>query len=278
MLLKHNPDASLSTDEATPLYIACEKNFPAIVVALLNYQPELINQSKHGFTPLLIACINGHLSVVEELLRYGANINQANDNGFTPLYAACRNKSMDIVRVLLAHEADINLTNHWGRTPLQNACINNDHELIKLLVNASHNKELNLKGVDNYLPTIIAYISSQHSNIKLIAEDNFDLSHENDFGQTAFDVALELNHQGILLQLIEIARTTHANPQTIMSPESLEKAVHSGLIKLARKRGRESDLSPENQYRFFSQLPSDQPDLIVTAAIDDSGTKNEPGN
>ncbi|MDM5155210.1 ankyrin repeat domain-containing protein [Bacillus sp. DX1.1] len=136
------------------------------VSELVNKDQSLVDSfSEDGWTPLHLAAYFGHIEIASLLLEKGAtlHVKEKNRNGNTPLQAAVANKKISLVEFLIDRGANINVTQSGGWTSLHEATLLGDEELVKLLI-----------------------------------EKGADISIKRDDGKTAFDIALEKEHQHLL--------------------------------------------------------------------------------
>ncbi|WP_339045357.1 ankyrin repeat domain-containing protein [Candidatus Mesenet endosymbiont of Agriotes lineatus] len=109
------------------------------------------------YTPLLhLAVINNAQEIVKALLENGANVNISYADGHTLLYSAVLNDALEIVKILLEYNIDTHGQNYKGETALMLAIKQNNYDMIKLL----------------------------------LSHDNIDHNICNDYGDTAFELAL----------------------------------------------------------------------------------------
>ena len=118
----------MTTDGATPLYMASQLGHVEVVKALLDHPHTNVNQARTdaGITPLLMASQKGHVGVVKALLAHQQiKVNKAGtgESKATPLFVAHQNGHVDVVKVLLADgRVDPNIRRtyyHKGRVPAE---------------------------------------------------------------------------------------------------------------------------------------------------------------
>nr|XP_054748351.1 ankyrin repeat domain-containing protein 27-like [Lytechinus pictus] len=109
-----------SSQQCTPLHLACQCNHPKIVSKLLHHAAKCNIRDVRGNTPLHYCCLNGHLEPAEALLQYGANVNQTNQRGNTPLHEAARFNFTSLVKLLLdSGQANPHCRNKAQQIPLR---------------------------------------------------------------------------------------------------------------------------------------------------------------
>jgi uncharacterized protein len=138
LLLSHGANINAASDYtgSTPLQIAVENNFPAVVEVLLANKADVNAQDRSGKPPLYLAMQRGDPKIVSLLLDQKADVNLADGTGSTPLFAAVTEKHPEIVKSLLAAGAQINVQDDSGRTPLSYAAENDSPDILKMLLAA----------------------------------------------------------------------------------------------------------------------------------------------
>lgn len=107
------------SDGSTPLHLAARNARTAILMALLDRQPNLeAITSARKRTPLHNAIENKDESIAEILILRGSNIHAKDSNGWTPLHFAARNLLKSIVLTLLDRGANANAITENKSTPL----------------------------------------------------------------------------------------------------------------------------------------------------------------
>jgi len=118
----------------TPLHIASQNSFEAIVRLLLELQANPNVRNLAGETSLFIACrYHGAEKVVMTLLMFKADPNIPDNNGETPLHIATVNQYTRTVQLLLERGADLATQNSEGKTAIEIATDKNYSDLVILM-------------------------------------------------------------------------------------------------------------------------------------------------
>ncbi|XP_071507715.1 ankyrin repeat domain-containing protein 27-like [Diadema antillarum] len=109
-----------SSQQSTPLHLACQCNHPKVVAKLLLHGAKCNIKDSRGNTPLHYCCLNGHVDPAEVLIQHGASVNQINQRGNSPLHEAARFNFAPLVRLLLdLGQANPHLRNKAQQIPLR---------------------------------------------------------------------------------------------------------------------------------------------------------------
>jgi ankyrin repeat protein len=182
-------------------------------------------KDKNGFTPLHIAQSK---EIVELLISNGADINAKNIFGGSPLHSAARGNKKEIVELLIAEGADVNAKEDGGQTPLHNVAFSDQKEIAEILIAHGANvNQIDDERVWAYTPLHYAVIGESSEVIKLLISKDVDIN-ANSYHGTAFDVAVELKHEGIIGLLRKHGGKSGAE-------ESLFIAAYLGNIEAVKK-------------------------------------------
>ena len=85
-----------------------------------------------GVTPLHVATENGYIAIVNVLITSGANLESENIVGITPLFTAIARGYTAIVKALITAGANINHKMSYGKSPLDYAAKKDPQKFLKL--------------------------------------------------------------------------------------------------------------------------------------------------
>ncbi|WP_131783929.1 ankyrin repeat domain-containing protein [Legionella gresilensis] len=213
------------------LYLACRGGHQTMVQTLVQCPKIEVNKVRNdGVTPLYIACENGHQGIVDILLKHDKiKVNKANNDDITPLHIACFNGHQGIVDILLKHDKiKVNKADNVGITPLYIACQLGREAIVDLLVN--HDEiGVDILGLQGHTPLQVAclspYTHDKPTIFQSLLSKNASLTHQNELGECALDIAFVQNNHLAITTLLTFAYTQTINPDNLMSEASLEKAI-----------------------------------------------------
>ena len=213
----------------TPLYYAVDSNNMDMVKLLVEAGAD-VNAGK--WPPLCQAVTENNTAIAEYLIDHGANVNAYPvDNGwgslqqtvhvsnsvemaklliargadinseiYPVLNSAINQERKDLCEFLIQCGADVNAKDKWGHTPLYYAIRHDDSYFMNILI--ARGAEVNIKHPGGYSPhymhsggeTLLQYaaIGGRTEAVKLLLEAGADIDAENDGGQTALHVILDL--------------------------------------------------------------------------------------
>ncbi|XP_041364259.1 ankyrin repeat domain-containing protein 50-like [Gigantopelta aegis] len=111
----------LTSQNETPLYLACAKGTSEIVAHLIQQPNVDLRGAKPSKVAIHAASSNGHVQIVRMLINARCNLNQLNDGGLTPLQTAIQEDQYPVAKELLKHGCDINA--HAKITRLMKCCL-----------------------------------------------------------------------------------------------------------------------------------------------------------
>ena len=168
LLLRRGADVnSKDSQKQTPLFMAVEKKYPAVIEVLLTNKADVNAQDQYGDTPLNDPASHGLVKIVQLLLAAGANPNLENKNRRTALSLAAG--SPEIVKLFLAAKADPN-----GGTlgsPLLSAITKNDLVSAELLLQAGANpnaKAAEVKQSGSYPPVTPLFLAISKGQLPMV--------------------------------------------------------------------------------------------------------------
>jgi ankyrin repeat protein len=147
----------------------------------------------HGYSFLINAMLTENQLVIEEVLKYVKNIDKVY-NGYTALsYSALNNNDLEVVKLLLEKGADVNYQDEAdGYNALMNAIMFPESPIPEYLI-LNTNIDVNAKSHDGQT---ILHLAAEYENyevVKLLLENtNINRNVVDDYGDTAYDIALTL--------------------------------------------------------------------------------------
>ncbi|WP_454782333.1 ankyrin repeat domain-containing protein [Legionella sp. WA2022007384] len=216
----------------TSLYLACESGHLDVVRELLSQKNIDIKQkTKYVGSPLYAACAHGHVSIVKELLRTESiDINQPNNNGSTPFFVACERGHLEVIKELLRKEKiQINQEDNYGRTPFFQACRYKKTAVIKLILKSPRMEIEYLDGKKNSpLQIACSFLDTSKDKkvFELFLNKKASLTHRNNKGQTALDIAIKRNNTVAISMILNYAQHHQINLEEILSYSLWKKALN----------------------------------------------------
>jgi len=199
---------------------------PAVYSFLMKAGVSNMDKDENSNIPLHAACSYRELDVIHALQFNSASIQQPNDKGMTPFDLALANNEVEIcvalksnskitsVNPLAIHElinntgsqniqelhskldliesipVDFNTVNESGETILHRAALNNHEEVVNTVLHLG--VDANAKNNENYTPLHLACMKADNfSIIELLIENGADKTLKTEFGENAFDLAME---------------------------------------------------------------------------------------
>ena len=170
------------------LVAASTKGHLAVVIAILQFRPNLVNeQSKEGRTALQVAAHEGHSSVVEQLLAAGADPGLADSAGDQAVHYAVLGNTADTILTLVNRGANVNVGNKQKRTALHLAVVNRKSELVRTLLKAGGDGGMQDNVGDS--PLHLAVVQGDLASLALLLEGPHCLLTANGRGHNALHIA-----------------------------------------------------------------------------------------
>jgi ankyrin repeat protein len=191
-----------------------------------------------GLTLLHFASDMGHLPMIQFLLSKHAQLHARDDEGLSPLHLACVGNHLDCVEYLITSGAYSNLRDDVGMSPLHHACQEGHLSIVKYLSDDITGGGSNVMArTDSYDSCLHLACRSGPASLPLVKylvlSKKVDLNARNKDGETPFEVASKLGHEGIANWLEDRG--------AIMRPETKEE-------KATR---RQIDTKSEKAFRAF---------------------------
>lgn len=134
-------------DGATPLNLACTKNYEAFVDLFLKHEADVLATDGQGLMPLHAAAAVNGVPIAKTLLAAGASVNVTDARGMTPLHIATAKGHYHMTRKLLSWGAGVNAADNSGNTPLHHGIQGMGKKVVRVLLERGANPHLrNKKG------------------------------------------------------------------------------------------------------------------------------------
>ena len=137
----------------------------------------------------------GKADFVESLLNAGASLDMRGAEGWTPLHAAAVANHLSCVEILVAYGADVNEKDQHGNTLLHDAADGGNVALLQLLLKSPLVDVNVTRDCDAATPLIVAAYAGYADVVRLLlAVPEIDSTVQDEYGQTAADVAEEMGN------------------------------------------------------------------------------------
>ncbi len=155
----------ITTQDDTPLSIACTHNNPLLVRLLIlagacvNGPPVQQGVGEGHQPPIVVASHFDHHDVVKLLVEHGANVNAKSRLGRTALSGAAANGNVDIIKLLLRHRANLEArttgTGVEDFTPLAHALSNHRKGAFEMLLRQGASPSALVRVCDIYRASLL---------------------------------------------------------------------------------------------------------------------------
>lgn len=196
LILNHKDTRPLAeTHEGhTALYLACRyMSSIKTIRALLDSVPDIANYgSTEDVTPLHIACAQGKNDVIQLLLDYGAIIDVQDFDGDTPLHDAALATQFDTVTLLLHAGADPEIKNESNYSAFHLACYKGCYQTVRNL--CLYITDVNQVTMNGDTPLILATQGCNDIIVQFLLKNGADPNIKNKYGDIALTMALNVGH------------------------------------------------------------------------------------
>lgn len=267
-LIKKGVDLNCQNDMLlTPLHVAAECGYIAIIEILLKGGANINASGDYGMTPLHLASREGHLEVVKILLDRGANVKKVDKGRQTPLHFACSHNHYDVVKLLLKYGANIKALDVNGITPLHDACLGHNPEMVKLLLD----EKANLFAVDNWgntpfeIAINFAAAKRQYEVVNLLL-DNSQILISQKLLDAGLNTAVFYNNTDVAKMLLDRPHPANIDAVDKYGNTVLNWAIYSKKLSLVqfllhRKAKLDSESLTLLSRDMFTQQSTTQPEL-----------------
>ena len=146
---------NLRSDKSALMFAAMENQLDIVVLLLKDPRVSIDGQDDFGETALMLAASHGHTTVVEKSLDAGADANitdEIEDGGGTPLLRAIDYNRLPVVRAFLKRNVNYSSKDKYDRNLLHGAAINGRDTILQLLLEQTHDLDINEQDKDGRVP------------------------------------------------------------------------------------------------------------------------------
>lgn len=133
---------------------------------------------------------------------YNAELNIKDNAGLTALHYAVDGANLDSIKYILMEKADVNIKDNSGWSPLLRAASTSaSKEIAELL--CKFKADVNILDNDHKSALMTAVVNGNQPFVQVLVENGADLSIKNDFGKTAYDLAVSMDRRRVVKYLEE---------------------------------------------------------------------------
>lgn len=158
---------------------------------------------------------SGDVVSMRKSLNNGVDPNEQDSRGWSPLMWAAAENKIDAVKLLIAHGSNPNLINYLGRTALMYAARYGYIQIVRLLLEAGANPN-STNELGNY-PALLAAAENGHlSVVESLLKHGADITHKNNFSETALEIAMKNKHGEVAKILRKQAKNTEEQDPSLV--------------------------------------------------------------
>ena len=194
-------DATLGTDDRTPLHLATKNGRLKMARFLLDRGADIQAKNDIGESPLHLAAQNNARDTAALLLDRGAYIQARDKHGNTPLHDAAWKNARDMAAWLVERGADITVKDNDGNTPLHDAAWSNARETAEWLV--ERGADITVKDNDGGTPLHDAAQGNARETAEWLVAQGADFGATDKHGRTLLHLAAMGDARGMAKWLVE---------------------------------------------------------------------------
>jgi ankyrin repeat protein len=180
----------------TPLMQTAQHGFLEMMELLIENGADVNLQNDIGKTALMLAAFAGKLPAVKTLRQYGAKYNLQDIGGSTALHWACDSQNAELVDWMLRDGADVSAVDINGRTPLLHlAAVSGNRQIATVLVR--HGADINAIDKNKQTALLLGTLNGHVDMIEFLLDRNADVTAVNEYGNTAYDMALSRDKKAV---------------------------------------------------------------------------------
>lgn len=186
----------------SPLMQASQKGYIDFIEVLVKHGADVNYQNDAGKTAMMLAAYAGQTQSIKELRHYGAKYSIKDRGGSTALHWAMDGGNLELIDWILDDGADLHATDYNGWTPLLRvAAVGGNSDVAALLLRGG--AEINKRDKDGKTPLMIAVVNGHQALVELLLQKDADLSVQNEYGKTAYEMAISMERRRVLNTLEE---------------------------------------------------------------------------
>lgn len=180
----------------TPLMQAAQKGYLDMMELLIKNDADVNQQNEAGKTALMLSAFAGKTNICKELRAHGANYKVQDRGGSTALHWAMHSENAELIQYMIDDGADIHQTDCNGWTPLLRlASTNGNKQLASLLIR--NGAAINQRDKDGKTVLMMAVINGHQGLVEELLSKNADLSAQNEYGKTAYEMARSMEKRRV---------------------------------------------------------------------------------
>ncbi len=155
-------------------------------------------QNESGKTALMLAAFYGRINIIKELRNNGGSYKIKDKSGGSVLHYAVDGGNLDAIQFLLMDGHEVDPVDKGGWTPLiRLASMNGSRDAADVLI--KYNCDIDVVDVDKKNALIIAVLNGNLPLVQCLVESGSDLKITNEYGKTAYEIAVALEKNVITL-------------------------------------------------------------------------------
>lgn len=199
---------------SSPLHYATWWGQLPLVEYLVEQGADLNTKDIFDQTLVHAAAWNGDLKLVKFFFVKGLSLEEKDQKGNTPLLSAAKNNHLKVVKFLISEGADSAVQDNEGDNVFLIAAKNGYLKIIDFFAHDMKNKKIDLSTIKDANNNTLLHLAAANDHIKLLKYlvyfHDFDLEAKNNDGNTPLDIALEMENNNLVENLIQLGAKVDA--------------------------------------------------------------------